>query len=117
MGQNMACGEEITYRDEAIVLDDNGTLSQLREAYEPGEGRHWFDPDTLAWFGSRDLDVIMPGFTIERQTKAPEGLGKWKVTVWENVEGRPHPVGGCRHDTERQARACAWATSKQFGGE
>jgi hypothetical protein len=109
------CGEVITYADEA-TLDTNETLEGLRQDYGTGEGRHWFDDDTLAWFGSSDLDVAVAGFTVERQTNAPEGVPEWKVTAWFTGEdGKPYPSGGCRHDTRAEAYACAEATSKTGG--
>ena len=96
------------YWSGPLVLAGYATLRNLREAYEPGPGRHWFDPDTFRFFGSRNLHLVTNAggcCTVECQTNAPGD--RYRVTVWAMQDGRPTPAGGCRHATLRQARACA----------
>lgn len=95
------------------------TFAELREAYGTGEGRHYFDGSTLAFFGSS-----LSGFaliagtggaaTIERQAKAPAGM-RYRAELWAlDSDGRPDPVAGCSHTTEREAKACAVATFRSL---
>lgn len=105
-----ACGQVVTYSDAPEIVD-YASLEALRAAYGSGEGRHWFDADTLRWFGSRGLDLIGGAATVECQTKAPEGVDRYRVTVWlVNDDGTPYPGGGCRHASRREAVACASGT-------
>lgn len=65
------------------ALCEHNNVASLRSAYEYQSGpTHWFDADTLRFFGSRNLHVPTPGFTVETQTNAPEGVGRYKVTAW-----------------------------------
>lgn len=106
---DVPCGTDTIYWSGPVDVAGYATLRSLIAAYEPGEGRHYFDPATLRWFGSRNTHVYGRGgcCTVECQTKAPAGVDRYKVTVWLMRDGRPQPAGGCRHDTLAHARACA----------
>ena len=59
------------------------SLNELRKQYEAQDGEtHWFDAETLDFFGSENLHMFRPGITIERQTNAPENVPQYRVTAW-----------------------------------
>jgi hypothetical protein len=62
-------------------------VPNLRHAYRG----HWFDADTLRFFGSRNLHLHRPGLLVETQTKAPDGT-QWALTAWTIEDGRPVPA-------------------------
>ena len=91
-----------------VVLAGYASVPSLRAAYGQGTGRHWFDRDTLRFFGSRNLHIPAGAggcVTVETQTKAPGD--RYRVTVWFMRDGAPLPAGGCRHATLGAARGCA----------
>jgi hypothetical protein len=81
-------------------------------------GGHYFDPETLRCFGVRSFTLAAPGVAVECQSKAPEGVGRYRVTAWtwEDRDGvrelHPQNVARCytRADAMRLARAipAAW---------
>lgn len=102
-------GEGIYWSGPSVTLADYATVVSLREAYKGGAlGGHWFSPDTLRFFGSRNLHIPTGAggcVTVETQTKAPGD--RYKVTAWFMRDGAPVPAGGCRHATLGAARSCA----------
>lgn len=74
-------------------------------------GSHYFDRDTLRWFGCRNFSMYAPGVSVELQAKAPGD--RYAVRGWDVREGVPVPVGGCRHGSLREARACALRTARE----
>ena len=59
------------------------SVDQLRRDYQGQSGPvHWFDADTLRFFGSRGRALVAPGLLVECQTNAPEGAGRYVVTAW-----------------------------------
>jgi hypothetical protein len=82
-------------------------------------GGHYFDADTLRYFGSRSFTVRAPGVTVECQSNAPEGCGRYRVTAWawEERNGvrelQPFGIARCfdARTAARLARAVpeAWA--------
>ena len=53
---------------------------------------HWFDADTLRFFGSRNHHIHRAGLLVETRTNAPGGTD-WSVTAWTMEDGRPIPCG------------------------
>jgi len=101
-----ACGTVDTY-----TLPTN-RLSKSWDIRSDYRGGHYFDPDTLRWFGSRNFDTVAPGASVELQTKYPRD-DRYRVQIWrESSDGTPEPWIGCRHTTRRAAIACAKATSQ-----
>ena len=99
-----ACGEEYRY-----VLPGE-TLSASDDVRRDYRGGHYFDANTLRWFGSRNFATVVPGVTVELQTNAPGN--RYRVTAWYSDDDRtPKPWFGCRHATRREAIACAKATA------
>jgi hypothetical protein len=71
------------YWDEVPPLYPVRSTDELQRNYENQSGpTHWFDPDTLRFFGSRNRHLVRPGLMVETQTKAPEGVGRYAVTAW-----------------------------------
>ena len=66
------------------------STDELQRNYENQSGpTHWFDADTLRFFGSRNRHLVRPGVMVETQTKAPEGVGRYTVTAWVIDETAP----------------------------
>ena len=107
----MACGEQYTYaREDERPSDSNDVRSDYESASLRG---HYFDPNTLRFFGSRNFDTVAPGVSVELQTEAPGD--RYKVTTWkvsEDPKEGPQPWYGCRHATRREAVKCAKETAK-----
>lgn len=62
-------------------------VSELEQRYrESNPEGHYFDRDTLAWFGSveRRAVGIGSGYVIysERQSRAPEGVPPWRAVLF-----------------------------------
>ena len=86
------------------------TLEELRDSYEAQSGdNHWFDKDTLDFFGSEGLHMWRPGITVEHQVNAPESVPPYCVTAWVvySDTNRITPVGIERFSTLEDARAFA----------
>lgn len=98
-----ACG--VVYEYAAPGDRVSGSVD-VRADYREG---HYFDPDTLRWFGSRNFETVAPGVSVELQSKAPGD--RYKVEVWRDVDGATQPWFGCWHSTRREAARCARATS------
>lgn len=105
-----ACGEENRYTLAGEALS---TSDDIRQDYREG---HYFDPDTLRWFGSRNFATVAPGASVELQTNAP-GEDRYRVEVWKDTANGPSPWFGCRHTTRRAAVACAVATAASLRDE
>ncbi len=104
---------ESDYRDGIywtgpVVLAGYATLDGLRGAAIES-GSHYFDRAALRYFGVKRTELVTGAggcVTVERQTP-PEGLAPYVVRAWFMRDGAPCPVGGCRHDSLADARACA----------
>jgi len=102
-------------------------LDILRSQYERQTGpTHWFDAETLRFFGSRNLHVAAPGVTVECQTGAPEGCARYAVTAWvvdETAEsdtrrrGRITPQRIGAFWTLNEARGAALVVSSILGAQ
>ena len=56
---------------------------ELQRDYQRQSGpTHWFDTDTLQFFGSRNRELVAPGMMIELQSKAPAGCPRYVVIAW-----------------------------------
>lgn len=106
----MACGEVYNYALESEPISKS---YDVRYDHERKVGDHYFSADTLRWFGSRNFETVVPGISVELQSKAPGD--RYKVTVWVDRNGAPYASHGCWHATRHQAKACAIATSLKLG--
>ena len=102
-----ACGADYAY-----VLPTD-TLSDSTDVRGDYRGGHYFDADTLRWFGSRNFRTVAPGVSVELQANAPGD--RYKMELWRVSDaGTPEPWFGCWHATRREAVACARATVAQL---
>jgi hypothetical protein len=99
-----------TYTDEAWLKAD----------YESQSGEtHWFDPETLRFFGSRNREMVAPGLMVECQTNSPSD--KYVVVAWvyKGIQYRITPQVLRRFPTRKQAKefalaaSSAWPTGKE----
>lgn len=102
----MACGVSNNY---TLADDRISTSDDIRRDYRDG---HYFDDDTLRWFGSRNFATVAPGASVELQSKAPGD--RYRAEVWRDTEHGPSPWFGCWHKTRREATACAIATARSL---
>lgn len=98
-----ACGDEHNY---TLATDTLSASNDIRRDYREG---HYFDADTLRWFGSRNFATVAPGATVELQSNAPGD--RYRVQVWRDSESGPSPWIGCYHATRSEAVSCARATA------
>jgi hypothetical protein len=83
------------YWDSVPALYLVCSTDELQRNYENQSGpTHWFNPDTLRFFGSRNRHLVRPGVMVETQTKAPEGVGRYVVTAWVIDESAPRDHRG-----------------------
>jgi hypothetical protein len=97
-----ACGVRFDYATRGDLLSGS---RDIRGDYREG---HYFDRDTLRWFGSRNFATVVPGVSVELQTNAPGD--RYKVELWRGTDNGPSPWFGCWHATRREAVACARAS-------
>jgi hypothetical protein len=112
------------YWNTLPVLFETWDLDTLRNTYQRQTGAtHWFDAETLRFFGSRNLHVAAPGITVECQTNAPEGTPRYRVTAWvidaeadfdTRKKGRITPQGVGSFWTLKAARVAAVAVSAEL---
>lgn len=82
--------DAFTYWDTVPPLSKYTTVDHLESEYTRQSGpNHWFDADTLRYFGSRNREMVAAGILVERQTKAPEGCPRYSVTAWIIDEAQP----------------------------
>lgn len=82
--------QEFRYWGTVPPLCHHTDEEALRLDYQHQSGRtHWFDADTLRFFGSRNRHMVRPGLMVETQTKAPEGVGRYVVVAWVVDETQP----------------------------
>lgn len=75
--------EETKYWDSIPALVSYSSADELQRNYENQSGpTHWFDRDTLRFFGSRNRHLVRPGVMVETQMNAPDGVGRYAVTAW-----------------------------------
>lgn len=68
---------------------------------------HYFDRDTLRFFGERGTGSLRKGFArIALQRNAPESVGPYAVTYWHRSSYGTNGAVTCRHETVAAARAC-----------
>lgn len=107
------------YAPTAPELSGILSADEVRRTYRANRtGGHYFDADTLRYFGSRGFTVAAPGVTVECQSNAPAGVGRYNVVAWawEDRDGvrelQPHTLArfSTRPAASRFARAvpAAW---------
>lgn len=97
------CGETYNY---ALPGETLSTSWDVRADYTAG---HYFDPNTLEFFGSKQFETVAPGISVEHQTNAPKGM-KWRVQAWRQptIDGEGNqPWLGCWHGSRAAAHECA----------
>lgn len=102
--------EAFKYWGNPPRLSDHTDIAELRADYEEQAGpTHWFDSDTLRFFGSRNLELAAPGILIELQTNAPDGVDRYAVTAWviHPDDNRLSPTLMERTETREAARMLA----------
>jgi hypothetical protein len=104
------CGKKrFEYWTDA-VLTDFVDENELIEAYNNQEGEHhYFDSDTMTFFGTEDFHMVAPGISVEYQSGAPDGVSRWSVVSWvfsdeDNDNFTPYSL--CRHDSLSDAAIC-----------
>lgn len=98
--------EAFRYWGEVPPLVGPGSIDDLQRNYEQQSGpTHWFDRDTLRFFGSRNRHLVAPGVMVETQTKAPEGVGRYVVTAWVIDETAPRDHRGMGRITPQKIGA------------
>jgi hypothetical protein len=99
------------YWDAVPALVEHTDESALRRDYENQGGQaHWFDADTLRFFGSRNRELVRPGLMVELQANAPEGVERYAVHAWvldPTRDNRVTPQLVARFTTRRAAAAFA----------
>jgi hypothetical protein len=73
-------------------------------------GSHFFDRDTMRWFGTRNTDMVDALVMIGLDTKAPEGYPRYWARVFR-TDGSVERVAQAhtRRDIVREARRIAAA--------
>lgn len=75
--------EAFKYWGAVPPLTTYASIDELERRYRYQSGpNHWFDPETLRFFGSRNRHLVRPGVMCETQTKAPECVGRYAVWAW-----------------------------------
>jgi hypothetical protein len=91
------CSEDPnTTRHPWLIL---GELVRANKA----SGGHFFDEDTLRWFGSRNRELFR-GALIELQSKAPSASLRYKVTFFDATAA---PIGGVAGSTRAEVKGYA----------
>jgi hypothetical protein len=114
------CGEQrFKYWPDAKLVDIDDT-DTLIETYisQPGE-HHYFDDETMEFFGTEDFQMLAPGISVEYQSNAPEGLERWTIVCWVvNPEDNVfHPYTLCRHWSWSEASICGHVACQQLNNE
>jgi hypothetical protein len=111
------CGEKrFEYWDDAKLVDIVDP-DVLIETYTAQDGEHhYFDDDTMEFFGTEDFQMVAPGISIEYQANAPEGVDRWTVVCWvvneENDIFTPYTL--CRHSDMNEAAVCGHISYQQL---
>jgi len=99
------------YWDAVPALVEHTDENTLRRDYENQAGpTHWFDADTLRFFGSRNREMVRAGLMVELQANAPEGVERYAVIAWTRDAARDNRVTPqlvARFTTRRAAVAFA----------
>lgn len=103
------CGEKrFEYWDDAEVVLINDA-DELIEKYTEQDGEHhYFDSDTMEFFGTENFQMVAPGISAEYQANAPDGVDRWTIVSWVwNESGTMFtPYTLCRHDNLIEAAIC-----------
>jgi hypothetical protein len=107
--------EAFRYWDTVPALVEHTDENTLRRDYEnQGGPTHWFDADTLRFFGSRNRELVRAGLMVELQANAPEGVERYAVHAWvldATSDNRITPQLVARFTTRRAAVAFAAAAA------
>ena len=66
-----AIREAFRYWEQVPPLVPLFSLDELARRYSRQAHAHWFDRDTLRWFGSTGRRMVRPGLVVECQRNAP----------------------------------------------
>ena len=77
------------------------TLRTLHALYAENDGGHYFDPDTLRFFGTRQAKAVQfdsdRWLYTEHQTNAPTPLIAWRASLF-NADGTGPTATACGYD-------------------
>jgi len=115
--------DSLAYWNHAPELTTAKGVASIRRVYQAGAGpRHFFDADTVRFFGSR-FKTAPAGMLIDHQTEAPEGVRPYSITAWVHdltARGGIQPVSIGRTETLEEAQeaaaivAAAWRNPHVF---
>lgn len=103
------CGREaFTYWPDPKLVDIDDAKTLIKKYKKQDGAHHYFDKNTMKYFGTQDFTVIEPGISVEYQSEVPDEIGKWAVVAW--VENTEHDefvsYHLCRHNSEDEANDC-----------
>jgi len=81
------------------------TLAQVKEA-NIASGHHWFDRDSMRFFGSKILGGLIAGQYFISSEQPPYGPRKYSIRKVKNAQGHIGTISEfCQYGTARAARA------------
>lgn len=111
------CGSNrFEYWDNPQLVDIEDSDILIEEyTSQPGE-HHYFDNNTMEFFGTEDFQMIAPGISVEYQSNAPEGLERWTIVCWVMNEDNSifTPYSLCRHWSLAEAAICGHLSHEQL---
>lgn len=96
------------------------TMQAIRDMYQPGYGRHWFDPDTMRFFSCRLPEF---GYTAEdgsayfvSSERGPSGVRRYTVRRLTGTGGEIETVGQFQQYATRSAATAAALSLSRIAG-
>jgi hypothetical protein len=111
------CGNERFNYWDGVKLVDIVDADELIEEYTNQDGEHhYFDHDTMEFFGTESFQMVAPGISIEYQANAPDSLDKWSVHAWVTDDDMDTftSYGICRHADAASAAICGHITYQEM---
>lgn len=80
------------------------TMTDVRAANK-ASGHHWFDADTMRFFGTKIVSGLIMGRYFITSEKPPYGPRMWTIREVKNAQGNIGTIGEfCGHNSARDAR-------------
>jgi hypothetical protein len=100
-----------SWQDSVPALLDVRSFDELvRRSKTSEHAKNYYSADTVRFFGTSNPHLAAPGVTVERQSKAPDGVPKYMVTAWTvTSDGDISPVCVARRRSLDSARRYARA--------